>query len=71
MFGAGGDPELFVIGASNRPDLIDTSLLRPGRFDRMLYVGVSDDVSGRQRVIAALTSKFTLTPEVDLEQVGL
>eukprot|EP00976_Prorocentrum_cordatum_P109623 1195051-Prorocentrum_minimum.AAC.2 len=67
---AGGDPELFVIGASNRPDLIDPALLRPGRFDRLLYVGISDDVEGRRRVLAALTNKFSLVKDTDLTTVG-
>lgn len=41
--------DLFIIGASNRPDLIDPALLRPGRFDKLLYVGVNTDPSYRER----------------------
>ncbi|KAK3274148.1 hypothetical protein CYMTET_17657, partial [Cymbomonas tetramitiformis] len=66
----GGEPELFVMGASNRPDLIDTALLRPGRFDRLLYVGVSNDIPGRARIIQALTRKFDMADDLDLEEVS-
>lgn len=43
--------DMFVIGASNRPDLIDPALLRPGRFDKLLYVGVNSDPSYRERLV--------------------
>lgn len=42
--------DLFIIGASNRPDLIDPALLRPGRFDKLLYVGVNTDAYYRERL---------------------
>ncbi|XP_057463152.1 peroxisomal ATPase PEX6-like isoform X2 [Actinidia eriantha] len=42
--------DLFIIGASNRPNLIDPALLRPGRFDKLLYVGVNSDPSYRERL---------------------
>ncbi|XP_026408270.1 peroxisome biogenesis protein 6-like [Papaver somniferum] len=58
--------DLFIIGASNRPDLIDPALLRPGRFDKLLYVGVNSDASYRENVLAALTRKFKLHENVDL-----
>ncbi|XP_077244463.1 peroxin 6 [Tasmannia lanceolata] len=62
--------DLFIIGASNRPDLIDTALLRPGRFDKLLYVGVNSDPSYRERVLAALTRKFKLHENVTLFSIA-
>ncbi|KAF7818233.1 peroxisome biogenesis protein 6 [Senna tora] len=50
--------DLFIIGASNRPDLIDPALLRPGRFDKLLYVGVNSDASYRERQMMKLTHKM-------------
>lgn len=62
--------DLFIIGASNRPDLIDPALLRPGRFDKLLYVGVNTDASYRERVLAALTRKFKLHENVSLLSIA-
>ncbi|OAY74954.1 Peroxisome biogenesis protein 6 [Ananas comosus] len=62
--------DLFIIGASNRPDLIDPALLRPGRFDKLLYVGVNSDASYRERVLKALTRKFQLHEDVSLLSVA-
>jgi peroxin-6 len=55
--GAGGAGDVFVIGATNRPDLLDPALLRPGRFDKLLYLGVSQDHESQLRIIEALTRK--------------
>ncbi|KAJ6792760.1 peroxisome biogenesis protein 6 [Iris pallida] len=62
--------DLFIIGASNRPDLIDPALLRPGRFDKLLYVGVNSDASYRERVLTALCRKFKLHENVSLLSVA-
>lgn len=62
--------DLFIIGASNRPDLIDPALLRPGRFDKLLYVGVNVDASYRERVLTALTRKFKLHDSVSLLSIA-
>ncbi|KAE8306497.1 hypothetical protein BDV41DRAFT_119883 [Aspergillus transmontanensis] len=61
---------VFVIGATNRPDLLDTALLRPGRFDKMLYLGVSDTHEKQATILEALTRKFALAPEVSLRRVA-
>ena len=58
-----------VIGATNRPTLIDPALLRPGRFDELIYVGVPD-AAGRRRILAIHTEGMPLAPDVDLESLA-
>src|SRR5690606_4029819 len=58
-----------VIGASNRPNLIDRALLRPGRFDELIYVPVPDRES-RRHILRVQTSKMPLADDVDLDRIA-
>ena len=58
-----------VIGATNRPNLVDPALLRPGRFDELIYVGVPDQ-AGRRRILGIQTAKMPLAADVDLDDVA-
>ena len=49
-----------------RPDLIDPALLRPGRLDVLLYVGVAEDSHSKLKVLQALTRKFVMEDDIDL-----
>jgi SpoVK/Ycf46/Vps4 family AAA+-type ATPase len=61
---------VFVVAATNRPDLLDTAMMRPGRFDRLVYLGISRDAESKRRILAALTRKFHLADGVDLDAVA-
>jgi transitional endoplasmic reticulum ATPase len=58
-----------VIGATNRPNLIDPALLRPGRFDELIYVGVPDE-DGRRRILAIHTEGMPLADDVNLDSLA-
>jgi len=67
--GMNSGTDVFVIGATNRPDLIDDALLRPGRLDRMVYLGVEASREHQRSILVALTRKFNLAPSFDMEAV--
>jgi transitional endoplasmic reticulum ATPase len=58
-----------VIGATNRPNLIDPALLRPGRFDELIYVPVPD-TEGRRRILGIHTKNMPLAADVDLDSIA-
>ncbi len=58
-----------VIGATNRPALVDPALLRPGRFDELVYVGTPDE-QGREHILKIHTAKMPLAKDVDLGKVA-
>jgi transitional endoplasmic reticulum ATPase len=58
-----------VLGATNRVDIIDEALLRPGRFDKILKVPAPDK-AGRIEILKIHTKKKPLTPEVDLSKLA-
>ena len=60
---------IIVIGATNRPDILDPALLRPGRFDRQIYVPLPD-VKGRLEILKIHTKGKPLAEDVDLEVIA-
>ncbi len=60
---------IVVIAATNRPDILDPALLRPGRFDRQVTVG-APDVKGRLQILEIHSKKVALGPDVDLRQIA-
>jgi transitional endoplasmic reticulum ATPase len=57
-----------VIGATNRPDIIDPALLRPGRFDELILVPVPDE-GARREIFKVYTEKMSLAEDVDIEKL--
>mmetsp|Transcript_259 Transcript_259/g.271 ORF Transcript_259/g.271 Transcript_259/m.271 type:complete len:728 (+) Transcript_259:21-2204(+) len=66
MDGMGAKKSVFIIGATNRPDIIDTALMRPGRLDQLIYIPVPD-YEARVSILKATLRKSPLAKDVDLE----
>ena len=69
MDGFGGDGGLVVMGATNRPDILDPALLRPGRFDRQVTVD-TPDVHGRLEILRLHGGKRPLAADASLEEIA-
>jgi transitional endoplasmic reticulum ATPase len=61
--------DVVVLGATNRPDLMDPAVLRPGRFDRLIYVPPPDE-AGRYETLKIYTRNMPLSEEVDLRKLA-
>ncbi|MFB6128120.1 MAG: AAA family ATPase, partial [Halolamina sp.] len=61
--------DVMVVGATNRPDIIDPALIRSGRFDRMVMVG-EPDAEGREQILKIHTGATPLSPDVSLREVA-
>ena len=69
MDGFGNNEGIIIIAATNRPDILDPALLRPGRFDRQVTVG-RPDLKGRQEILQVHSKNKPLAPDVDLKSVA-
>ena len=66
MDGFDENTNIIVIAATNRPDILDTALLRPGRFDRQIYISLPD-IKGREDILKVHSKNKVLNPSVDLK----
>jgi len=69
MDGMNAKKNVFVIGATNRPDQIDPALLRPGRLDQLIYIPLPDQPS-RQSILKATLRKSPVSEDVDLKKLA-
>jgi len=69
MDGFEGNDGIIIIAATNRPDVLDPALLRPGRFDRRITVPLPD-IDGREKILAVHMKKLPLAPDVDARTIA-
>jgi len=69
MDGMGAKKNVFIIGATNRPDIIDPAILRPGRLDQLIYIPLPD-LPSRVAVLKSCLRKSPIAPDVDVEYIG-
>jgi transitional endoplasmic reticulum ATPase len=69
MDGMNAKKNVFVIGATNRPDQIDPALLRPGRLDQLIYIPLPDEPS-RRAILKSALRKSPVSPSVDLDYMA-
>ena len=69
MDGFEANEGIIIVAATNRPDVLDPALLRPGRFDRQVVVS-RPDIEGREKILEVHTKKLPLAPDVDLRTIA-
>jgi len=69
MDGVGAKKNIFIVGATNRPEIMDEALLRPGRLDQLIYIPLPDQPS-RLGILRANLRKTPLSKDVDLNFIG-
>ncbi len=69
MDGFNSDASVIVIAATNRPDILDSALLRPGRFDRQIVVDIPD-AKGREGILKVHAKNIKLSPKADLKTLA-
>lgn len=69
MDGIGVKKNVFVVGATNRPDILDEALLRPGRLDQLIYIPLPDQKS-RVSILKAILRKTPIDPKINIEFIG-
>jgi len=69
MDGFSSDETVIVVAATNRPDTLDPALLRPGRFDRQVTIGLPD-LKGRTKILAVHAKKITKSPYIELSAIA-
>lgn len=61
---------VIIVASTNRPDLVDESLLRPGRFDKMIYAGIPSNAEERYKVLESISSKVNNVNNNDLKYIS-
>lgn len=69
MDGFDGHEGIIIIAATNRPDVLDSALLRPGRFDRQVTIDLPD-LKGREEILKVHAKKIRMSRDIDLERVA-
>ena len=69
MDGFEANEGIIIVAATNRPDVLDPALLRPGRFDRQVVVP-RPDIEGREKILGVHTKKLPLAPDVDIRTIA-
>ena len=69
MDGIGNSDGVLVVGATNRPEMIDDALLRPGRFDKLIYIPPPDQAT-REAIFKVYTDRIHMDQSLDLKQLA-
>lgn len=70
MDGFSGDSGIIILAATNRPDVLDTALLRPGRFDRQISIDIPD-INGRAKIFEVHLQPIKKAPDLDIKKLAL